>query len=98
MAKRADISTKAVAYLRTSSAANVGADRDSDKRQRETIGSDPPYAHASPQYSVLDYGPHIGSAVGRNSPLHDKDELGRPTMLLPWWILENVDVARHDSA
>jgi DNA invertase Pin-like site-specific DNA recombinase len=26
--------TKAVAYLRTSSAANVGADRDSDKRQR----------------------------------------------------------------
>src|SRR5215211_465778 len=29
--------TLAVAYLRTSSAANVGADRDSDKRQREAI-------------------------------------------------------------
>jgi len=29
--------TKAVAYLRTSSAANVGADKDSDKRQREAI-------------------------------------------------------------
>jgi DNA invertase Pin-like site-specific DNA recombinase len=28
---------KAVAYLRTSSAANVGADKDSDKRQREAI-------------------------------------------------------------
>jgi DNA invertase Pin-like site-specific DNA recombinase len=31
--------TKAVAYLRTSSAANVGADKDSDKRQRQAIES-----------------------------------------------------------
>lgn len=30
-------STKAIAYLRSSSAANVGADKDSDKRQRATI-------------------------------------------------------------
>ncbi|MCP5081336.1 MAG: serine recombinase, partial [Alphaproteobacteria bacterium] len=29
--------TPAVAYLRTSSAANVGADKDSDKRQRDAI-------------------------------------------------------------
>jgi DNA invertase Pin-like site-specific DNA recombinase len=29
--------TKAVAYLRTSSAANVGADKDSEKRQRQAI-------------------------------------------------------------
>lgn len=29
--------TKAVAYLRTSSAANVGADKDSDRRQRQAI-------------------------------------------------------------
>ena len=29
--------TKAVAYLRTSSAANVGADKDSEKRQRKAI-------------------------------------------------------------
>ena len=36
MGKRRE-KTKAVAYLRTSSAANVGADRDSDKRQREAI-------------------------------------------------------------
>jgi hypothetical protein len=28
---------KAVAYLRTSSAANVGADKDSEKRQRAAI-------------------------------------------------------------
>jgi DNA invertase Pin-like site-specific DNA recombinase len=27
-----------IAYIRTSSAANVGADKDSDKRQREAIG------------------------------------------------------------
>jgi DNA invertase Pin-like site-specific DNA recombinase len=31
--------TKAVSYLRTSSAANVGADKDSDKRQREAIAA-----------------------------------------------------------
>jgi len=36
MAKRAE-KTKAVAYLRTSSAANVGADKGSDARQREAI-------------------------------------------------------------
>ena len=34
MAKRFE---PAVAYLRTSSAANVGADKDSDKRQRRAI-------------------------------------------------------------
>ncbi|PDV86267.1 serine recombinase [Rhizobium sp. H4] len=30
---------KAVAYLRTSSAANVGADKDSERRQREAVGA-----------------------------------------------------------
>ena len=35
---------KAVAYLRTSSAANVGSDKDSDQRQREAIGR---YARAT---------------------------------------------------
>jgi DNA invertase Pin-like site-specific DNA recombinase len=30
---------EAVAYLRTSSAANVGADKDSDKRQRAAIAA-----------------------------------------------------------
>src|SRR4051812_43242182 len=30
-------SREAVAYLRTSSAANIGADKDSDRRQREAI-------------------------------------------------------------
>jgi DNA invertase Pin-like site-specific DNA recombinase len=29
--------TPAIAYLRTSSAANVGADKDSEKRQRQAI-------------------------------------------------------------
>ena len=29
----------AIAYLRTSSAANVGADKDSDRRQREAIAA-----------------------------------------------------------
>jgi DNA invertase Pin-like site-specific DNA recombinase len=36
MAKRGE-RTKAIAYLRTSSASNVGADKDSDKRQRAAI-------------------------------------------------------------
>ena len=30
---------KAVAYIRTSSAANVGTDKDSDKRQRQAIAA-----------------------------------------------------------
>ncbi len=37
MAKANKTLTKAVAYLRTSSAANVGADKDSEKRQRAAI-------------------------------------------------------------
>jgi DNA invertase Pin-like site-specific DNA recombinase len=37
MAKRSKEPCRAVAYRRTSSASNVGADRDSDKRQREAI-------------------------------------------------------------
>jgi DNA invertase Pin-like site-specific DNA recombinase len=36
--------TKAIAYLRTSSAANVGADKDSDARQRSAIST---YAKAN---------------------------------------------------
>ncbi len=37
MAKQARELIPAVAYLRTSSAANVGADKDSERRQREAI-------------------------------------------------------------
>ena len=36
--------------------------------------------------------------VAASSPLHEKDYLGRPPMLLPWWILKYFDIARHDSA
>src|SRR6516162_963576 len=35
--KRWGLKAKAVAYIRTSSAANVGIDKDSDKRQRDAI-------------------------------------------------------------
>lgn len=37
MGKRPTERVQAIAYLRTSSAANVGADKDSDRRQREAI-------------------------------------------------------------
>ena len=33
------LKAKAVAYIRTSSAANVGSDKDSDKRQRHAIAA-----------------------------------------------------------
>lgn len=39
MAKSENKQIKAIAYLRTSSAANVGADKDSDKRQSEAIAA-----------------------------------------------------------
>jgi DNA invertase Pin-like site-specific DNA recombinase len=38
MAKKANV-TKAVAYIRTSSASNVGGDKDSETRQRTAIAS-----------------------------------------------------------
>ena len=41
---------KAVAYLRTSSKANVGADKDSDKRQRAAIEA---YARAA-GYEIIE--------------------------------------------
>jgi DNA invertase Pin-like site-specific DNA recombinase len=37
MAKRRKKAAHALAYLRTSSAANIGADKDSEKRQRAAI-------------------------------------------------------------
>ena len=37
MAKRRKKTAPALAYLRTSSAANIGADKDSEKRQRAAI-------------------------------------------------------------
>ena len=52
--------TPAVAYLRTSSAANVGADKDSDKRQRAAIQS---YAKRS-GFEIVDefYDPGVSGA------------------------------------
>ena len=54
---------EAVAYIRTSSAANVGADKDSDKRQRAAIESfakrmkcskcDGQRVHVMPAWDVL---------------------------------------------
>ena len=37
MARISKTRVEAIAYLRTSSATNVGADKDSDKRQRQAI-------------------------------------------------------------
>ena len=39
MARPAKTHTPAIAYLRTSSASNVGADKDSEKRQRQAVTS-----------------------------------------------------------
>ena len=51
--------TKAVAYLRTSSAANVGADKDSEKRQRQAVAA---YAKSGP---ISISPPKIGSTTQR---------------------------------
>jgi len=55
--------TKALAYLRTSSAANVGADKDSDKRQREAIDR---YAESA-GYEIV--GQYYDAAVSGADPL-----------------------------
>src|SRR5262249_45742532 len=52
--------TTAIAYRRTSSAANVGADKDSDRRQREAIQA---FAHRA-GYELVDefYDPAVSGA------------------------------------
>ena len=59
--------TPAIAYLRTSSATNVGADKDSDKRQREAITA---FARHSGHIIVAEY---FDAAVSGADPIE-----GRP--------------------
>ena len=65
MRKRAE-NVKAVAYLRTSSAANIGADKDSDKRQREAIER---YAKAAGFELVAEY---YDAAVSGADPIETR--------------------------
>jgi DNA invertase Pin-like site-specific DNA recombinase len=58
--------TKAIAYLRTSSAANVGADKDSEKRQRAAIAA---FAKAH-SYEVVDS--FYDAAVPGADPVGDR--------------------------
>jgi DNA invertase Pin-like site-specific DNA recombinase len=58
--------TKAIAYLRTSSAANVGADKDSDKRQRASIQA---FARAN-GYEIVDE--FYDAAVSGVEPVSDR--------------------------
>ena len=57
---------KAVAYLRTSSRANVGADKDSDKRQRAAIEA---YARAA-GYEIVEI--FYDAAVSGADPVGDR--------------------------
>jgi DNA invertase Pin-like site-specific DNA recombinase len=63
MAKK---SVKAVGYLRTSSAANVGQDKDSDKRQRTAIAA---YAKAN-GFEVVDW--YYDAAVSGADPVGER--------------------------
>ncbi len=58
--------TKAVAYLRTSSAGNVGADKDSDKRQRAAIDA---YAKAAGYEIVAEF---YDAAVSGADPVGER--------------------------
>jgi DNA invertase Pin-like site-specific DNA recombinase len=58
---------EAVAYIRTSSAANLGADKDSDKRQRQAIES---FAKAN-GYQLVDE--FYDAAVSGADPIADRD-------------------------
>jgi DNA invertase Pin-like site-specific DNA recombinase len=58
---------EAVAYLRTSSATNVGADKDSDKRQRDAIRA---YAQRA-GYELV--GEYYDAAVSGADPITNKD-------------------------
>jgi DNA invertase Pin-like site-specific DNA recombinase len=67
MAKRAKTMIKAVAYLRTSSAANCGEDKDSDKRQMAAIES---YARRAAYEIVLP--PYYDEAVSGADPFETR--------------------------
>ena len=56
----------AIAYLRTSSAANVGSDRDSDKRQRAAIAA---YAKRAGYQIVCEF---YDAAVSGADPIHER--------------------------
>jgi DNA invertase Pin-like site-specific DNA recombinase len=66
MAGKAKV-VESVAYIRTSSAANVGADKDSDKRQRQAIES---FAKAN-GYQLV--GEFYDAAVSGADPIADRD-------------------------
>lgn len=57
---------RALAYLRTSSAANVGADKDSDRRQREAIQAFADRSH----YTIV--GEYYDAAVSGADPLNTR--------------------------
>lgn len=63
---------EAVAYLRTSSAANVGADKDSDRRQRAAIES---FARAN-GYELVDE--FYDAAVSGADPIAERCGNARP--------------------
>jgi DNA invertase Pin-like site-specific DNA recombinase len=66
MARPPRIRTPAIAYLRTSSAANVGTDKGSDKRQRDAIAA---YAkHAG--FAVVDT--YYDAAVSGADPIETR--------------------------
>ena len=62
---------KAVAYLRTSSRANVGADKDSDKRQRAAIEA---YARAA-GYEIIET--FYDAAVSGADPVGERSGFAR---------------------
>jgi DNA invertase Pin-like site-specific DNA recombinase len=83
MAKRAKTMTKAVAYLRTSSAANVGQDKDSHVRQMAAIEA---YARQAGYVIVLP--PYYDAAVSGADPIDKRP--GFATLLA--YMAANPDV------
>lgn len=61
-----ELTRKAIAYLRTSSATNVGPDKDSDQRQREAIHT---YAR---QAGILIVGEYFDAAVSGADPIDSR--------------------------
>ena len=60
---------KAISYLRTSSAANVGTDKDSDRRQREAIAE---YAQRAGYELVAEF---YDAAVSGADPVTERPRL-----------------------
>jgi DNA invertase Pin-like site-specific DNA recombinase len=86
----AKVRTPAVAYLRTSSAANVGVDRDSERRQRAAIQA---FAKRA-GFEIADGDWYYDAAVSGADPIEGREGFARLATVSPQFSSRTLAVSR----